>query len=178
MRRQVKSPFADTALSVEVRARHASIRTLSGSACDPVHVRIRRGAATYRSNSMMLPAGNRFLGRLAVTRTGHPQDTCYQCSRVFRLSPLHYNTFIILPLMPPMAVFASVRISNRYATTHATAPPACEPPPPRPAFWRFFLRAASISVRRFANHSPARMAPECNGRYRPGAAADTHPHAW
>ena len=44
---------------------------------------------------------------IAVTRTEHPQDTCSQRSRVFRLSPLHYYTFILFtPLMPPMALFA------------------------------------------------------------------------
>ena len=53
-----------------VPERHASIRTLYGSACDPVHVRVRRGAATYGSNSLLLPAGNRFKRRFAVTRTG------------------------------------------------------------------------------------------------------------
>jgi hypothetical protein len=35
-----------------VPERHASIRTLAGPACDPVHVRVRRGAATFVSNSL------------------------------------------------------------------------------------------------------------------------------
>ena len=62
-----------------VPERHASIRTLYGSACDPVHVRVRRGAATYRSNSLVLPAGNRFKRAFAVTRTGRKDPLGIKC---------------------------------------------------------------------------------------------------
>jgi len=127
--------------------RHALIRTLCGSAFDPVHSSIRHGALLSTGRALDEPKHSALA---QDCNRSHPDGTLngWLVSKILPWSPLNYLCFVngsmneTMRLGPTPCEFAGGRDHRplRLPTIGVRAQPVCGPRQPRRGVWRFSRR--------------------------------------